>query len=95
MKVVSSYSRSDLCFECAHYYYNNRDLKKDGFRGNTMACRAYPDEIPYNYPEDGHEKLQYNQVGTYLFEKVSNEMFLIADTDERLSKMRFLDFGHY
>jgi hypothetical protein len=85
---------SNLCLYCKHAYSNNRDLKEDGFKGNSNACRAYPEEIPYNYPKGGHEKIQPNQVGNFVYEKVDDELFMIADTDEVLSDIRFAEFGH-
>lgn len=95
MKKIYTYSKSRLCFECAHYYCNNRDLKKDGFKGNRVACRAYPDEIPYGYPEDGHVKVQDNQIGNFVFEQVDPKLVDIIEKDESIEDARFEEFGHY
>jgi hypothetical protein len=83
------------CLFCEHAYDNNRDLKKDGFRGNSDACRAYPYEIPYGYPKGDHEQIQPNQTGNYTFKQVSDEMRGIAYKDEELGDARFAEFGRY
>ena len=81
--------KTDLCFNCAHYYGNNKDTKKDGYRGNSFACRAYPEEIPYNYPKDGHINVQDNQTGDFVFVKCTTELLRIAETDMVLGNKRF------
>jgi hypothetical protein len=67
-------------------------LKKDGYKGNSDACRAYPDGIPYPYPKDDHKEIQHNQVGDFTFKKVSDNMRGIAYEDEELSDTRFAEF---
>jgi hypothetical protein len=66
-------------------------LKRDGYKGNVHACRAYPEEIPYNFPKDDHEEIQDNQVGNYLFKRVTDEMFEIA-LDDELGEERVKEF---
>jgi len=60
-----------------------------------MACRAYPDEIPYNYPRDDHKSVQSNQVGNFVFEKASDELQDIVRYDGTIDDQRFAEFGHY
>jgi hypothetical protein len=85
---------SRLCLYCKHAYSNNLDLKKDGFKGNSDACRAFPDGIPEIDAVLGHIIIMDNQVGNFIYEKASDELFLIADTDEELGNTRFDEFGH-
>lgn len=82
--------RTDLCFDCEHYYWNNRDTYKDGYRGGT--CRAYPEGRPYGYPKDGHKEVQDNQVGDFVYKKCEPDMKNIAERDIELGDIRVKEY---
>ncbi|MDR0823817.1 MAG: hypothetical protein LBN74_01905 [Prevotella sp.] len=53
-----------ICFECEHWYTNNKD-------GLDSGCRAFPNGMPYKYPlNNKHDKPFDNQKGDFVFKQV-------------------------
>lgn len=63
----NSYRDRHLCFECAHYFFNNGESSNDG-------CRAFPDGIPKE-AHDGynHKRIIAGQFGDFVYRKATYE----------------------
>jgi hypothetical protein len=83
---MSSYSL--YCFDCAHYYGNNKDLYKDGYRGEDTGCRAFPMGANVDGLK-GHKEIIAGQVGSFTYEEVSEELHRILDRDDELLNSRW------
>ncbi|WP_289835420.1 hypothetical protein [uncultured Phocaeicola sp.] len=67
MENKESYHGNQLCFSCAHYYFNNGE-------SDTTGCRAFPQGIPSSvYGGYNHRKVVNGQVGSYVYQEAGYE----------------------